>query len=68
MNTITSIFQHMGGMLTHPGRTGKELATEEILKPMAALVIAFGVLYALPFLKSYLEHSYPPPLKRQQSG
>jgi len=61
MNTITSIFHRMGGMLTHPGRTGKELASERSLKPVATLVIAFGILYALPFLKSYLEHSYPPP-------
>jgi hypothetical protein len=51
----------MGGMLTHPGRTGKTLASETSLKPVATLVITFGVLFALPFLKSQLEHGYPPP-------
>lgn len=61
MNTITSIFGGMGGMLTHPGRTGKALASGTSLKPAAILVIVFGFLYALPFLGSYLAHDYPPP-------
>ena len=61
MNTITSMFHGMGGMLMHPGQTGKEYTTEKDLKPTATLVIAFGVLFSLPFLKSYLDHSYPPP-------
>ena len=61
MNTISSIFHGMGGMLVHPRQTGKELASETSLKPVAVLVIAFGILYALPFLKSYLDRSYPPP-------
>ena len=61
MNTVTSILRGMGGILTHPGRTSKELASETSLKPVTTLVIAFGILYALPFLKSYLDHSYPPP-------
>lgn len=51
----------MVGMLTHPGRTGKELASETSLKPVATLVIAFGILYGSLFLKSYLAHDYPPP-------
>jgi len=61
MNTITSIFHGMGGMLFHPGRTGKALASETSLKPVATLVIVFGVVYGLIFLKSYLAHDYPPP-------
>lgn len=61
MSTIPSIFHGMGGMLTHPGRTGKELTSETSLKPVATLVIAFGLLYALPFLTSYFAHDYPPP-------
>jgi len=60
MNTINSVFYGMGGMLTHPGRTGKKLASETSLKPVATLVIAFGVVYGLLFLKSYLAHDYPP--------
>jgi hypothetical protein len=60
MSTITSIFRGMGGMLFHPGRTGKVLASEARLRPVAFLVIAFGVLYALMFLSSYLAHDYPP--------
>lgn len=60
MNTITSIFRGMGGMLTHPGRTGKTLASENSLKPVAILVIAFGIAYGSLFLKSYLAHDYPP--------
>lgn len=61
MNTIRSIFHGMGGMLTHPGRTGKELASETSLKPVATLVITFGIFYGLMFLQSYLAHDYPPP-------
>jgi len=61
MNTIPSIFHGMGGMLFHPGRTGKELASQTSLKPVATVVIAFGVVYGLLFLKSYLAHDYPPP-------
>ena len=61
MNTITSIFHGMGGMLTHPGRTGKEFTSEKTLKPVVTLVIAFGVFYGLIFLKSQLAHDYPPP-------
>lgn len=60
MNTLTSIFHGMGGMLTHPGRTGKALASGTSLKPVATLVIAFGIVYGLTFLKSYLAHDYPP--------
>jgi hypothetical protein len=61
MNTIPAIFRGMGGMLLHPGRTGKELASETNLKPVATLVIAFGIVYGSLFLKSYLAHDYPPP-------
>jgi hypothetical protein len=61
MNILTSIFHGMGGMLTHPGRTGKEFTSETKLKPLAILVIAFGVIYGSLFLKSYLAHDYPPP-------
>ena len=60
MNTVSMIFHNMHGMLAHPGQTGKELASDTGLKPAAILVIAFGVLYALPFLKSQIAHDYPP--------
>jgi hypothetical protein len=60
MNTVISMFHGMGGMLTHPGRTGKEFTSETSLKPVATLVIAFGVLFGLMMLKSYLAHDYPP--------
>ena len=60
MNTLTSIFQGMGGMLTHPGQTGKTLASGTSLRPVATLVIAFGFVYGLTFLQSYLAHDYPP--------
>lgn len=61
MNTISSILHGMGGMLTHPGRTGKEYTTDKSLKSVAILVIAFGIVYGSLFLKSYLNHDYPPP-------
>jgi len=61
MNTISSIFQYMGGMLAHPAQTGKALAAEKSLKPVVILVIAFGILQSLMFLISYLAHDYPPP-------
>ncbi len=61
MNTISLIFQYMGGMLAHPARTGKALAAEKSLKPAAVFVIAFGILQSLMFLISYLAHDYPPP-------
>ena len=60
MNTITSIFHSMGGMLLHPKQTGKELATDSRLKPVATLVIAFGLLQSLLFLISHLKQDYPP--------
>lgn len=60
MNTIFAIFHGMGGMLIHPGRTSKELASETSLKPVATLVIAWGIFYGLVFLRSYLAHEYPP--------
>lgn len=61
MNTITSIFRRMSGMLIHPRRTSKELASDTSLRPIAILVFTFGVLYSLIFLISYLAHDYPPP-------
>lgn len=61
MNTITAIFHDMGGMLVHPGRTGKELASEKSLRRVTILVIAFGIIYGSLFLKSYLDQDYPPP-------
>lgn len=61
MSTITSIFHDMGGMLAHPGRTGRELTSETSLKSVATLVIAFGIVYGSLFLKSQLAHDYPPP-------
>jgi hypothetical protein len=61
MNTITSIFHGMGGMLLHPRRTGKELATDTRLKPVTTFVIAFGLLLSLMFLVSHLKQDYPPP-------
>jgi hypothetical protein len=60
MNTITLIFQGMGGMLAHPARTGKALAAEKSLRPVAIFVIVFGLLQSLIFLISYLAHDYPP--------
>jgi len=47
-----------GGMLLHPERTGKELATDTCFKPVATFVIAFGPLQPLIFLISYLNHDY----------
>jgi hypothetical protein len=61
MSTLMSMFHGMGGMLMHPARTGRELAVERSLKPVATLVIAFGIVYGSLFLKSYLDHDYPPP-------
>ena len=61
MNILDSISHGMGGMLTHPARTGKELSSDARLKPVAILVVSFGILYTLLFLKAYLDHSYPPP-------
>jgi len=61
MDTITSIFRCMGGMLLHPKRTAKELATDARLKPVAIFVIAFGLLQSLMFLVSHLKQDYPPP-------
>lgn len=61
MNTIHSIFHGMGGMLIHPRQTSKELASDVSLRPVAILIITFGVLYSLIFLVSYLAHDYPPP-------
>ncbi len=61
MDTLKSILRGMGGMLVHPGRTGQELAAEPSIKPVAILVVVFGVLYGLSFLISYLSHDYPPP-------
>jgi hypothetical protein len=48
-------------MLLHPKRTGKELATDTRLKPVAIFVIVYGLLQSLIFLISYLNHDYPPP-------
>ncbi|MBM3123477.1 MAG: hypothetical protein FJZ87_00220 [Chloroflexi bacterium] len=61
MNTLSSILRGMGGMLTRPARTGKSLASEKSLKPIAVFVIAFGLLQSLLFLISYLRKDYPPP-------
>jgi len=61
MNTIVSIFHGMVGMLLHPKQTGKELAADTRLKPVATFVIAFGLLQSLMFLNSYLKQDYPPP-------
>jgi hypothetical protein len=61
MNTITSIFHSMRGMLFHPKQTGKELAASLSLKPIAFFVIAFGLLQSLMFLVSYIKQDYPPP-------
>lgn len=51
----------MGGILLHPKRTAKELATDARLKPVAIFVIAFGLLQSLMFLVSHLKQDYPPP-------
>jgi hypothetical protein len=51
----------MGGMLLHPKQTAKELVADTRLRPVATLVIAFGLLQSLMFLISYLNHDYPPP-------
>lgn len=61
MNTISSIFHGMGGMLAHPGRTGKEFTTDMHLKPIAIFVIVFGTAFGLIMLKSQLAGDYPPP-------
>ncbi len=61
MNALKSILRGMGGMLVHPGRTAQAMAAELSIKPVAILVIVFGVLYAVPFMISYLAHDYPPP-------
>lgn len=61
MNSIQLIFHDMGGMLFHPKRTGKELSAATSLKPIAILVIGFGLLQSLMFLISYLKQDYPPP-------
>ncbi len=61
MNTIPAIIHGMGGMLAHPGRTGQEFTIDLKLRPIAILVIAFGIIYGSLFLKSYLSHDYPPP-------
>lgn len=61
MNTITSIFHGMRGMLFRPKRTARELAADTRLKPVATLVIAFGLLQSLMFLISFLKQDYPPP-------
>jgi hypothetical protein len=61
MNTLSSIFRGMSGMLIHPRQTSKELASDASLRPVAILVFTFGVFYALMFLISYLAHDYPPP-------
>jgi hypothetical protein len=61
MNVVRAIFRGMGGMLFHPRRTGRALDAESSLRPVATFVIAFGILYGLMFLKSYLDQDYPPP-------
>lgn len=61
MNTLTSIFHGMGGMMLHPKRTGKELATDTRLKPVATFIIAFSLLLSFMFLVSHLQQDYPPP-------
>ena len=60
MNTLTSIFHGMGGMLLHSKRTGKELAADTRLKPVTTFIIAFGLLLSLMFLISHLKQDYPP--------
>jgi hypothetical protein len=61
MKTLTSIFHGTGGMLLHPKRTGKELAANTRLKPVATFIISFGLLLSLMFLVSHLKQDYPPP-------
>jgi hypothetical protein len=61
LGMISSIFHGMSGMLIHPGRTGKEYTSDTSLKPVATLIIAFGILFGLAMLKSQLAHDYPPP-------
>ena len=55
MRTITSILHGMRGMLLHPKQTGKELADDTRLKPVATFIIAFGLLLSLMFLVSHLK-------------
>ena len=61
MKTFNAMFRGMGGMLFHPRRSARELAADARLRPVATLVIAFGLLLSLGFLVSYLKHDYPPP-------
>lgn len=61
MDIVSVILRGMGGMLIHPARTGKALAREKSLQPVAILVIAFGLLQSLLFLISHLKKDYPPP-------
>lgn len=57
MNAIRNLWM----IVIHPRRTSQAIAQDRSIFPSLAVVLVFGLIYALLFLMSHLAHDYPPP-------